>query len=209
MTVRILPRSPGAWLAAAIAAPLAIAVGLTAGLVHPLAPIVAVLGGAMAIACARSPFVCLLLFTVLLYTRLPDFVPALAPFNPARVAALGALGLTFATKALGRDLSWAWAKQNRWMVALVVGVFLSCPRSSMPQWSFTVFKDLFVKIAILYVLILNLVDDERRAIIFQTVLAACTTFLGGYAIYAKMAGLATIEGDDRDFKRPAHSSNLT
>ncbi len=194
MTARALPRTGSGLIPALIAAPIAVAVGLTAGAVHPLAPVAAVLGGALVIACLRSPFLCLLIFTALLYTRAMDFLPALAPFNLARLAALGALGLTFANKALGRDLSWAYSRQNRWMAALVLGVLLSCPKSSMPVWSMTVFKDLFVKIAILYVLILNLVDDERRAVVLQTVLAACTSFLGGYAIYAKYAGLATIEG---------------
>ncbi len=176
-----------------LAAPVAVFVGATS-LIHPLAPLALVVGGFGALFFARSPFLFLCLFVIMLYTRPGDFFPVLDKVQLGKLSAFGALGLLGAGKLLDRDLSWATVPQNKWMIALTLAVLASVVVSVDAPWSQAVFKDVFVKIVIIYVLIINLVDRPERVVAFQVVLGAATTFLACYAIYGRVSGLNTWEG---------------
>jgi O-antigen ligase len=56
------------------------------------------------------------------------------------------------------------------------------------------FTDVFVKVIILWLLITNLVDTPRRALILQVVLATIIAFLGILALHARVAGVDLVEG---------------
>ncbi|MGM0575125.1 MAG: O-antigen ligase family protein [Myxococcota bacterium] len=177
----------------ALAAGAALAAGLLA-FVHPAAPLL-VLVAAWALAYGiSSPFVALLLFVLVLVTRPAEFVPALARIHPAKIAALLALALFVVSKLARRDISWATMPHNRWVVVLTIIAFASIFLGTGPRDSMQYFTDVFVKILILYFLVLNLVDGPRRAVAFQVVFAVGTAFLGAYAIWSQLTGHADIEG---------------
>lgn len=169
-------------------------VGALAGLFDPLAPVAAVCALWLAVLGVSRPFVMLLLFLVVLYTRPADFVPQLEALQPAKVAALCALGVMVVAKLLERRITWARTSPNGWMMWLTAAIIISAQLGTDPAESTQLITDGWFKILIAYFLIVNLVDTPRRALTMQLVLAGCTTFLGGYALYAKIAGLATIEG---------------
>jgi O-antigen ligase len=168
--------------------------GVLAAAVHPLAPLGLALGLAFVLAAARSSFVALVAFVVVLFTRPADFVPALAALQPAKMLALGSLGIFALSKALRRDLTLAKLAHNPWMAALTLAVFASSVQGTSPSESLAQATDVFVKIVILYLLITNLVDSESRARALQLSIAALCSGLGGYALWAKLSGNATIEG---------------
>ncbi len=143
---------------------------------------------------ATNAFFGLLCFLVVLYTRPGDFLPALARLQPAKLTALAALGLFAVWRLMARDLRLRADPVNRWMMALVAAVAASVVLSTDRADSMAAFKDLFVKIVILYVLIVNLVDTPRRATALQSTILLCAAFLGGYALWSKLTGRATIEG---------------
>ena len=172
----------------------AAALGLLAGMVHPLAPVALIIGSWIVIGGVSSPFVTLLFFVIVLLTRPAEFVPALAPLQVAKLCALGSLGLFVLGKLIRRDVSWATSRQNRWILLLAGAVTVCSLLGTNSAMSMQIVQDVFLKILILYLLVLNLVDTPRRAIALQIAIALADAFLGAYAIYAKVTGIATIEG---------------
>ena len=171
----------------------AAAVGLLA-VIHPLAPAAAVLGGWLVLLGVSSPFTALIGFMVVLYTRPGELLPALEPLHLAKVAALASLALFGLGRVVRRDLSWAVVPQNTWMLLLTAAVVASAWTGTDRATSMALVQETFVKIVVLYVLIVNLVDSPRRALVLQQAIALCATLLAGYAIHEVLAGRATIEG---------------
>ncbi|MEZ4266459.1 MAG: O-antigen ligase family protein [Myxococcota bacterium] len=142
----------------------------------------------------RSPFVSLVVFILILLTRPADFVPALAVFSPAKVAAFGALSIFLATRLLDGRITWARVPQNRALIFFAVAAFLSGLLGSDPTSSRIVYLDVFAKILILYFLIVNLVDTWSRALVVEYALLAGAVFLSVYAIYQRFTSSDLIEG---------------
>lgn len=161
--------------------------------VHPLAPVVLIFAGWVAILGASSAFVGLLIFMLVLFTRPAEFVPALSVLKLAKVGALGSMALFAVDRLMARELRIARLASNPWIIWLTVAVVLSAQRGSDPGDSMAYFKDIFVKILVLYFLITNLVDDTRRALTVNVAIVGATVFLALYAVYMKATGQATIE----------------
>lgn len=142
----------------------------------------------------RSPFVSLVVFILILLTRPADFVPALAVFQPAKLAAFGALSIFVATRLLDGQISWARVPQNRALILFAAIAFLSGLLGTNPAASRVVYFDAFAKILILYFLIVNLVDTWSRAIIVEYALLAGAVFLSLYAISQRLTSTDLIEG---------------
>ncbi|MCB9730327.1 MAG: O-antigen ligase family protein [Deltaproteobacteria bacterium] len=142
----------------------------------------------------RDAFVSLLLFILILLTRPADFIPELARFTPAKVAAFGALSVFLASRLLEGRLSWASVPQNRHILLLAAAAFVSGQLSGDPIGSRIFYLDTFAKILILYFLILNLVDSWRRAILLEYALQIGAVFLSLYALHQRFTGTDLIEG---------------
>jgi hypothetical protein len=80
------------------------------------------------------------------------------------------------------------------MMLLTGAVLLSSLVGSDRPASMATFTDVYVKIMILYVLILNLVDSTKKISLFYVVIVSACAGLGAYALHAKITGTATIEG---------------
>jgi putative inorganic carbon (HCO3(-)) transporter len=171
----------------------AVVVGIAA-VVHPVVPF-ALVGLLLVLAAlSRGPLVAMLLFLVVLLTRPADFFPALAAVQPAKMLALCAVGMWALAKALNRDDRVARLPHNRAMTALTIAIVLSSQLGTDRAASMAMFTDVFVKVIILWILITNLVDTPRRALILQIVLACTIAFLGALALHARIAGVDLVEG---------------
>lgn len=174
-------------------------VATAAALVHPAAPL-ALAGVAWFVMLgAAGPMPFLLVFLVVLLLRPGDLIPELADLQLAKWGALAAVALAVSGKLLRRDLSWVRAPQNGLMLWLTVAVLVSTFRGSDPAYSQTVFQEVFVKVLIVYFLIVNLAVTPGRALAVQITVAVCTAVLGGYAIVLKFSGGAVIEGSRAAF----------
>jgi len=183
---------------AAAGAASAVGVGSLA-MFHPLAPAGAVIGVTLALWTFASPFRALLGFMLMLLLRPADIVPQLAVLQPAKMFALGALGLWAIEKMVKQDVSWPRSKLDPYFVWLTAALLASSFVGTDPGTSIALFQDVFVKIIILYVLILNLVTTPGRAATALTTIAAACAALGVYALQAKVTGQATIEGSRAGF----------
>ena len=173
----------------------AVALGVSAVAFHPMAA----LGIAAAIAALFWVFSnslnATLAFIVVLLLRPADHFPALAALQPAKaVAVVAILAWLFAT-LLRADKRLSRAPQGKWIVALAGGLIISSTLSSYPGSSWRFYTDVFIKILIMYGLIVQLVHTKPQAVRLHLSLALCTVALAVGAIYVRLAGLATIEGN--------------
>ena len=172
----------------------AVIIGGLSVAVHPLAPFAAIAGVFVVGLGVYDPLYMLMMFVVVLLTRPAEFFPALAAVPLAKTLALGSIGIWLAHKMIKKDASWVASPLNPYFL-LLMGVLLgTCPFSSWPANSLSFFFENFLKIGVIYVLILNLLDTPRRAAAFQLVIAFSCVFLAGYAIYAKQHSIGLIEG---------------
>jgi putative inorganic carbon (hco3(-)) transporter len=177
----------------ALAVVAAVAVGGLCAL-HPVLPFVVAGVAVVGALLLSGPLAGLLLFMVVLLTRPADFFPALAAVQPAKVLALTALGLWVLGKVQGRDTRFARMPHNTAMAVLTGAIVVSSQLGTDRAASMTMFTDVFVKVIILWILITNLVDTPRRAVVLQVVLAGTVAVLGILAIHARIAGVDLVEG---------------
>mgnify|MGYP000091282730 CR=1 FL=1 len=177
-----------------VAALLAALLGMMTVTVHPLAPIVLIFAIGAAAFITSSPYTLLLGFILVLFTRPAEFFPQLSVLQMGKLASLSALGFFFLSKVIRQDLSWAKSRVNIPMISLTACVFLSSRLGSDPVASTATFTDVFVKILILYILIVNLIDTPAKVSGFMLAIMGACSFLGIYGLQAQIMGTATIEG---------------
>jgi len=178
---------------------LALLVGASAALVHPMAALGLVLGLALAVWVFSSALNATLAFIVFLVLRPADLFPVLVAVQPAKIVGLGAIFLWLVTKLLRGELQLSRAPHGKWMVALFLGALLSSLTSSDRATSMAMLTDGFVKLLLMYALVVHMVDTKSRAVKLHLTLAWCTVLLAVYAVHMRHAGLATVEGNRATF----------
>ena len=184
---------------AALVGGLAVAAGATAAVVHPMAALGLVLGFVAIAWILSNALNATLAFTLILFLRPIDFFPALAVAQPAKLVGVIAILSWLITRLLHGDLRVSRAPHGKWMLALTGGILLSSMMGSWPSASMEVFTDTFVKVLIMYGLLVHLVDTKARAVKLHLTIALCTVGLALYAIHQRSTGLATIEGTRAGF----------
>ncbi|MBT8451117.1 MAG: O-antigen ligase family protein [Deltaproteobacteria bacterium] len=174
---------------------LAVAVGASAAALHPMAAVGVVLGVAAIVWILSNALNATLAFIVVLVLRPADHFPALAAIQPAKLVGLVAILSLVVTKLFHGDLRLSRAPQGKWMLALTGGVLASSIMSSNATASLELFTDAFVKMLLMYGLLVHLVTNKAQSVRLNLVLALCTVGLALLAIYVRSSGLATIEGN--------------
>lgn len=180
---------------AALLGGLAVAVGASAAALHPTAALGIVLGVAAVFWVFSSALNATLAFIIVLVLRPADHFPMLAAIQPAKLIGFVAILSWLITKLLRGDMRISRAPHGKWMLALAGGVLLSSTMGSHPSASLALFTDVFVKMLIMYGLIVHLVNTKPEAVRLHLTLALCTVGLALFAIYMRSSGLATIEGN--------------
>jgi O-antigen ligase len=162
--------------------------------IHPLIPLGVAVGLLAAAFMLQSAFSALVVFIAVLFSRPADFFPQLASLQPAKLFALSALGLFVLGKLLRKDGRFAVGPPVVWFFILLVGAGMSAALSSNRPESIAQFRDVFLKIALVYLLIINLVHTPQRAWVLQVAIGVICAGLGAYALYSSAMGLSQIEG---------------
>ncbi|MFW2388174.1 MAG: O-antigen ligase family protein [Polyangiales bacterium] len=180
---------------AALLGGFAVVVGASAAALHPTAALGIVLGVAAVVWVFSSALNATLAFIVVLVLRPADHFPALAALQPAKLIGLVAILSWLITRLLRGDIQLSRAPHGRWILALAGGVMLSSLMSTHPTASWTYFTDVFIKMLIMYGLVVHLVTTKPQAVKLHLSLALCTVGLALLAIHMRTAGLATVEGN--------------
>jgi len=164
-----------------------------------MAALVVVLGiGAMAWILSNA-LNATLAFIVVLIVRPAELFPALGVIQPAKLVAFIAILSWLFTKLLHGDTRLSRAPQGKWILALAAGILLSSILGTWPSNSLELFTDRFIKVLIMYGLLVHLVDTKVRATRLHLTFALSTVGLALFAINLKITGMATIEGNRAAF----------
>ena len=178
---------------------LAVAIGASAAALHPMAAVGIVLGIAAVIWILSNALNATLAFIVVLIVRPAELFPALGVIQPAKLVAFIAILSWLFTKLLHGDTRLSRAPQGKWILALAAGILLSSILGTWPSNSLELFTDRFIKVLIMYGLLVHLVDTKVRATRLHLTFALSTVGLALFAINLKITGMATIDGNRAAF----------
>jgi len=135
----------------------------------------------------------LLCFTALLYVRPQDTLRPLAFIPLAEIAALTALAAMVYGR-MSRGLSITRVTPELIGVGLLGGLMLLlAPFSIWPTGSVQTFTNMFVKVLLIFVLILNTLTSARRVREFTWVVVLTTSYIGFRAVFDYARGFNLIE----------------
>lgn len=136
----------------------------------------------------RLPFALLVFFTLVLYTRPQDLVPALGPFRLALVFGLGAAA-AHAIDTLGRGGPVARPIRELFLLAALLALgAASVPFSLWPGGSAAILIGQLTKTALAFLLVSHVVDTPARVRWIEGVLVAAGVYLAAGALYGYASG---------------------
>jgi len=143
----------------------------------------------------RFTFGLLYLFTLLLYARPNDLIPAMGTFPLAKIVAIIApFAYIYAQYRLGKPVI-KWTIEVKMVIVMLLLAVIFTPFAASPGDSVATLNEVFIKTVIIFILIIGVVNtrERLRAIIKLTVL--CGTWLAVFAIKSYATGNFTMKGD--------------
>ena len=180
---------------AALLGGVAIGLGVSSVALHPMAALGIAVGIAAIAWVLSNALNATLAFIVVLVLRPADHFPALEAIQPAKLIGLIAILSWLVTRLLRGDTTLSRAPQGKWLLALTVGLALSSTMSTDPVASWRLFGGVFIKMLIMYGLIVHVVSTKPQVVRLHLSLALCTVGLALGAIHVRLSGLATVEGN--------------
>lgn len=152
----------------------------------------------------------LFLFTAILYFRPYELIPALASFSSmAFVVALLTLAVFFPSQLALEGTLTARPREVNLLLLLCLTGLLSIPLAINPAEAWQAFSGNFVKVIIMFIVMVNVMRTERRLkwLIFLSLAVSCVMSISAVRDYA--AGNLTVEGYRVDgFKAEGAKGNL-
>ncbi len=143
----------------------------------------------------RLAFGLLFLFTLLLYLRPNDLIPAMGTFPLAKIVAiLAPLAYAYAQYRLGRPII-NWTTEVKMVFLMLFLAVLFTPIAASPSDSVSLITDIFIKTVIIFVLIINLVNTRARLRSIISLTVICGTWLAIFAIKNYAAGNFELKGE--------------
>lgn len=138
-------------------------------------------------------FLGLMIFTALLFFRPQDTIPLLNPLHLAELAALGALGAMISGR-LGRGLTATRVTPELLAVAALGAIILAtAPFSIWPGGAVRTFTDLFAKVMLIFILMLNTLTSPKRIQQFTWLIVVASGYIAFRAVFDYARGLNLIE----------------
>ena len=146
----------------------------------------------------RLAFAGVFLFTLLLYIRPNEMFPdVFGEFPLVKIVAVVAVLAYLAAKlGSGEPLSIFPLELKMITVIALLGV-LFAPLAANPQDSLDVLLDLFIKVVIIFVLMINVIATRSRLHLMISLVVVCGTILAAFALKSYLAGdFITVEKKD-------------
>jgi hypothetical protein len=137
----------------------------------------------------------MLAFTALLFFRPQDQIPLVGALHLSELTAIGGLA-AMAVRRIGAGKSITHV--NAELVGiLVLGaiLLLTMPFSIWPGGSMAVFTDIYVKIILIFVLMVNTITSPRRVRQMTWIMITASGYLASRAVYDYLRGVNLTEGD--------------
>src|SRR5204863_6662367 len=140
-------------------------------------------------------YIWMLAFTALLFFRPQDQIPGLQVLHLAELTAIGGLA-AMAVRRLSSGQT--IAKINAEVVgvlALGAVMVLTMPFSIWPGGSMHVFSDIFVKIILIFALMISTLTSPRRLRQMTWVMIVASTYIAARGVFDYVRGVNLVEGD--------------
>jgi putative inorganic carbon (HCO3(-)) transporter len=140
-------------------------------------------------------YLCMLAFTALLFFRPQDHVPALASLHLAELAAIAGLS-ALALRRLGTGQT--IAKINAEVVGVIllgVVVLATTPFSFWPGGSLAVFTGIYVKVILIFALMISTITTPRRLQQMTWLMIVASGYIAGRGVLDYLSGVNLIEDD--------------
>jgi O-antigen ligase len=137
----------------------------------------------------KVAFAGLFLFTLLLYARPQEMFPEFfGSFPLVKLVAIGTLLAYFFAKLSAGERLTHWSLELSMVLVIAALGIAFTPIAAAPQDSIKVLTDVFLKVVIIFLLMINLLDtpDRLRSIIKLSVI--CGTALAGFAFFSYVTG---------------------
>lgn len=138
-------------------------------------------------------FLGLQLFTALLYVRPQDTFPPLAVIPLAEIAAVLALTAMIVSRISRGEAVTRTTPELIGVVTLGALMILLAPFSIWPTGSLMTFTDLYAKVLLIFVLILNTLTGPTRLKQFTWTIVIATSYIGFRAVFDYVRGVNLIE----------------
>jgi O-antigen ligase len=140
-------------------------------------------------------FAGLFLFTFLLYARPQEMFPELFGQIPlVKMVAIGTLLAYFLAKLTAGERLTRWTLELTMVLVIALLGILFTPIAAAPQDSLNVLLDVFLKVVIIFLLMINLLDMPKRLRAIIRLSVICGTALAVFAIFSYATGNFMFEG---------------
>ncbi|MBI3652047.1 MAG: O-antigen ligase family protein [Acidobacteria bacterium] len=137
----------------------------------------------------KLAYVGLFLFTFLLYARPQEMFPDLLGNIPlVKLVAIGTLLAYLVTKLTRGERLTIWPLELTMVVVIALLGLAFTPIAASPQDSLKVLLDIFLKVVIIFVLMINLLNRETRLRALLKLSVICGTVLAAFAIVSFLKG---------------------
>jgi putative inorganic carbon (hco3(-)) transporter len=134
------------------------------------------------------------LFTLMLYARPNDLLPALGDFPLVKIVAISALLIYIGSKISAGERFSVWTLEMTMLVVIAALGLLFMPIAVSPPHSMAVLTDVYLKTVIIFILMVNLIDTRQRIFSLWKLVVVCGAALGLGAIRSYMKGEFTMRG---------------
>lgn len=137
----------------------------------------------------------LYLFTLLLYARPNDLIPAMGSFPLAKIVAIIApLAYIYAQYRTGKPII-KWTIEVKMVIVMLLLAVMFTPFAVSPGDSVAALNEVFSKTVIIFILIVGVVNTRERLRAMIKLTALCGTWLAAFAIKNYATGNFTMKGD--------------
>jgi putative inorganic carbon (HCO3(-)) transporter len=138
-------------------------------------------------------FIGLMTFTAVLYFRPQDNIPGLAPLHLAELSAIAALlALVIGRLSAGKSIT-RFTPELGGVLALGAIILITAPFSIWMGGAIGMFTDVYVKIILIFLLMLNTLQSSRRVDKFLWLIVLASGYLAFRALFDSARGINLIE----------------
>ena len=141
----------------------------------------------------RLAFAGLLLFTLLLYARPNEALPEIfGQFPIVKIVAIASLLAYLVSHLAQGETLTVWPIELKMIAVITALGILFIPAAAAPGDSVNLLTDIFLKVAAIFVLMVNLLDTRERLRSMLKLVVICGTVLASFAIANYLAGKFTV-----------------
>ena len=137
----------------------------------------------------------MLAFTTLLFFRPQDQIPGLGALHLAELTAIGGLAAMAVRRLSSGQTITHVNPEVVGVIALGGMIVLTIPFSIWPGGSLTVFSDIYVKIILIFALMMSTITSPRRVRQMTWIMIVASGYIASRAVYDYMRGVNLVEGD--------------